>query len=144
MVLCMGQLWSFLMIYVFCVWNIILTTSFIRWGNSCDSVWKVKQAVTWVHSDWPVWKWTEIVRPLPNSCVIMTLCGRYTSVGIIRHIIKMCLFSQWLYAYRQRLHLVYKKGQCADLPLLVKDFSRRRGTGWGQSQLLDRVIEYWM
>lgn len=47
----------------------------------------------------------------------------------------MCVFSQRLHAYWERLHLVHKKGQRTDLPFPVKDFPRRGGTGWGQSQL---------
>lgn len=56
---------------LYCVKHDAEHFSFTRWGNSCDSVWKVKQTFTGVHSDRPVWKRTEIVRPSPHSFVII-------------------------------------------------------------------------
>lgn len=121
-------------LYNSCMKHDVDLLSCIRWGNSRYSVWKVKQTVPWVHSDRPVWKRIEIVRPSPNSFDT-------DNVPFVQEFqFLKCVFSQRLYAYWKRLHLVHKKGHHTDLPLPVKDFPRRGGTRWGQSSLLDGIV----
>lgn len=100
--------------------------SYIRRGDPRDPVWKVKQTVPWVHSDWPVWKRPEIVRASQNSCDSLHIW--YTSVWIILHLIKtfVCFHSGSMRIGKDFI-LFTKKGNTLTCLFLSRTFHEEEG-----------------